>query len=923
MTVVAGFDTSLVGREDELARLDSYLADIQTTGNAIVLVGDPGAGKSSLQSEMISLARRRGFDVLNARGSEAETYLPFACLHQLVRPLFPHLDRLSMRQRDALLAAFGMSDQRAAEPFLISLAILELIVDAARRTPVLVSLDDMHWMDQPSLDTLGFLARRLAGERVVMVASTRPTLSPVIDGPSILRMTVDGLPAAAAGVLLDRTSPDLPSSVRRRILDESGGNPLALLEFPVAVSHAHSASTTLTEDLPMTIRLERAFAGRLNTLPRDTGKAVVAAAFNDGGDLGEILAAAGLLNGKMIDVSAVQPAIDAGLIRSDGPAVRFRHSLVRSAIRHSTPLAERIAVHAALAEVLRTVPDRAVWHRAEAATAPDEAIAAALEEAAVRSLDRGATQSAVAWLKRAAALSPDEPSRGSRLLTAAELAFELGRFTEVERLKSSAMALTLLPRDRSRLTWLEGVFDDGTPGEADQVLRLVDLARRALAANDPDLAVQLLVGAARRVWWGDPGTAVRHQIVSATSEIGLAAGDPRLLVCLIVAEPFEHGRFVIEQLAGWRPDADGRADMAGLLGLAAFCAGNFAAAVGFLSTPVEALRSQGRLGLLAQALALRAWSAIYIGSFDVARSAEEAVRLADETSQPVWGATARIAAALLAGLRAEPVGDALLAEAGRVAAGSHLPMSSLLAGIQLARGVTDLGAGRYESAYGNLRRMFDPRESCFHDVQRFWSLSYLAEAAVHSGRRRECRILLTDLERMIGDRPCPAAEIGVFFANTVLAEDDTAQSWYEAALIGPGSELPWHRARVQLNYGSWLRRHRRTKDSRHHLRAARQTFDSLGATAWAHRADLELRATGEKGWTPAIGAWDLLSPQESQIAQLAAQGFSNKEISEQLFLSHRTVGSHLYRMFPKLGITSRAQLASALRASTDADPLPD
>jgi len=233
--------------------------------------------------------------------------------------------------------------------------------------------------------------------------------------------------------------------------------------------------------------------------------------------------------------------------------------------------------------------------------------------------------------------------------------------------------------------------------------------------------------------------------------------------------------------------------------------------------------------------------------------------------------------------------------------------------------VTDLGAGRYESGYHNLRRMFDPREPCFHEVQRFWSLGYLAEAAAHSGRRREGRILLADLERQIGDLPCPAAEIGMFFANTVLAEDDDAESWYEAALIGPGCELPWHRARVQLNYGSWLRRHRRTRDSRTHLRAARQTFEILGTTAWAHRADLELRATGEKGWTPAVSAWDLLSPQEAQIAQLAAQGLSNKAISEQLFLSHRTVGSHLYRMFPKLGITSRAQLASALWASTE-DP---
>ncbi len=921
--MVAGVDMSLVGRDDELARLDSHLAEIETTGTAIVLVGDPGTGKSALQAQTISLARRRGFEVLEARGSEAETYLPFACLHQLVRPLFPHLDRLSTRQRDALLAAFGMNELGSAEPFLISLAVLELMVDTARRTPVLVSLDDMHWMDQPSLDTLGFLARRLAGERVVLVASTRPGTASVIDGPAILHLTIGGLSASEAGLLLDRTSPDLPASVRQRILTQSGGNPLALLEFPVAVSHVPADSPSGSDDLPMTVRLERAFAGRLRTVPPDTETALITAAFNDGGDLGEILAVTGLIAGRIIGVRVLQPAIDAGLIRSDGPTVQFRHPLVRSAIRHSASLAERIAVHDALATMLTALPDRASWHRAEAAIAPDEEIAAALEEAAVRSLHRGATQSAVAWLKRAAALSPDEQRQGARLLSAAELAFELGRFSEVEQLKASAMALTLLPRDQSRLTWLEGVFDDGTPGAAAEVQRLVDLARSALAAEDADLAVQLLVGAARRVWWGDPGAAVRHEIVSAAGEIGLAAGDPRLLVCLSVAEPFEHGRTVVERLALWRPDADGRPEMAGLLGLAAYCAGNFGAAVGFLSSPVEALRSQGRFGLLAQALALRAWSAIYIGSFDVARSADEAVRLADETSQPVWGAAAKIAAALLAGLRGEETGGELLEEAGRVAAGSRLPMSSLLAGIQLARGMTDLGAGRYESAYGNLRRMFDQREPCFHDVQRFWSLSYLAEAAVHCGRRRECRILLADLEREIGDRPCPAAEIGVFFANTVLADDDSAQSWYEAALIGPGSELPWHRARVQLNYGSWLRRHRRTKDSRDHLRAARQTFDALGVTAWAHRADLELRATGERGWTPAIGAWDLLSPQESQIAQLAAKGLSNKEISEQLFLSHRTVGSHLYRMFPKLGITSRAQLASALHVFTDTDPLPD
>lgn len=913
MSVLAGPETFLIGRDDEIAQLESYLTTIDEAGAAVVLVGDPGVGKSALQSQLIFSARSRGFEVLQARGSEAETYLPFASLHQLVRPLFPYLDQLSVGQRDALLAAFGMSEQGAAEPFLISLAVLELIVDAARRGPVLVSLDDMHWMDQPSVAAIGFLARRLAGERVLLVASTRPSAA-ILDDPVTIRVPVDALSSAAAGALLDRMSPHLLSAVRERIVDESKGNPLALLEFPLALPGGQPAHGS-AGSLPMTVRLERAFAGRVRTLAPDTATALIVTACNDGSDLGEILAAASAVVRRPVGVTAMEPAIEAGLVHSDGLAVHFRHPLVRSAIRQSAPLATRLAVHAALATVLTMVPDRAAWHQAESATAPDEATAAALQTAAVRSVHRGATQSAVSWLKRAADLSPDDQGRGARLLSAAELAFELGQFGEVERLTTNARTLTLLPRDRSRLTWLEGVFDDGTPGEAAQVRRLVDLARHAIADDDPDLAMQLLVGAARRVWWGDPGAVVRHEIVAAAGDVGLPVGDPRLLACYAVAEPFEHGRLVTEQLTRWSPDAGGRPELAGLLGLAAFCAGNFGPAVGFLSSPVEALRSQGRLGLLAQSLTLRAWSAIYVGSFEVAKSADEAVRLADETSQPVWGATARIAAALLAGLRGDAGVADLLAQAGRVAAGSRLPMSSLLAGIQLARGVTDLGAGRYESAYGQLRRMWDPREPCFHHVQRFWSLGYLAEAAAHSGRRREGRLLLADIERLIGDRPCPAAEIGVFFANTVLADDDSAQSWYEAALIGPGSELPWHRARIQLNYGSWLRRHRRARESRPQLRTARQTFEALGASAWANRADVELRATGEKGWTPAIRGWDLLSPQESQIAQLAAQGLSNKEISEQLFLSHRTVGSHLYRIFPKLGISSRAQLAAVAAAA--------
>lgn len=449
--------------------------------------------------------------------------------------------------------------------------------------------------------------------------------------------------------------------------------------------------------------------------------------------------------------------------------------------------------------------------------------------------------------------------------------------------------------------------------------RLITLADSARAAGDVELSTQLLVGAARRVWWGDPGAEVRHEIVLAAQRIGLTNTDPRWLVILAVSEPIERGAFVVSQLATWRPDADGHPDVAGVLGLAAFCAGDFSRAIGFLSSPAEALRSQGRLSLLAQSLALRAWSAIYLGSFDVARSADEAMRLADETRQPVWGATARIAIAMLHGIRGDegPAAELLL-EAELVASRGERPMSALLAGIQLARAVTELGAGHYDAAYDHLRRIFDPSDPSFHHVQRLWAVTYLAEAALHTGRRSEVLDLFAGLEAAAGPEPSPAVAVAFDYARAVLADDATAEQLFRNALAGPGGQRPWHRARAELAYGVWLRRHRRAVDARLPLRSARDTLDALGATAWARQADQELRAAGERRRPHQVDVSDILSPQEEQIALLAAAGLSNREISQRLFLSHRTVGSHLYRIFPKLGITSRAQLGEALTASTSA-----
>jgi DNA-binding CsgD family transcriptional regulator len=294
------------------------------------------------------------------------------------------------------------------------------------------------------------------------------------------------------------------------------------------------------------------------------------------------------------------------------------------------------------------------------------------------------------------------------------------------------------------------------------------------------------------------------------------------------------------------------------------------------------------------------------------------MRLADETGQTLWAATARIAIAVLGAIRGGSDSDAvLLADAERVALRAPIATSSLLAGVQLARGLAELSAARYEQAYQQLRRVFDPGDLAFQRVQQVWTLSYLADAAVSTGRQDDARGLLAAVEQLTGDDPSPAARIALEYSRAALAEDADAEALFRIALAGGGGRLPWHRARAELAYGAWLRRQRRVVESRVPLRAARGTFEALGARAWAERADQELRATGEGGWQPTFSPSELLSPQEAQIAQLAARGLSNREIAQRLYLSHRTISSHLYRIFPKLGITSRAQLAAALGGGDD------
>ncbi len=346
--------------------------------------------------------------------------------------------------------------------------------------------------------------------------------------------------------------------------------------------------------------------------------------------------------------------------------------------------------------------------------------------------------------------------------------------------------------------------------------------------------------------------------------------------------------------------------------------GAFDLAAGFFAVASDGLRAQGRLGHLARLLTLQAWAAIYLADWDLAvPAAEEASQLAAETREPLWAASAHVVKAMLAALRGErEVVDAHAAAAEQVV--SPIGARFLLAIAQLARGLAALGVGRHDDAYQHLGRVFDPADPAYHPFIRTWAIADLAEAAAHSGHRDAARVVLQELEPLAAQTPSSWFQAGMLLARPLLADDHEAEPLYEAALAADLARWPVLRARLLLAYGAWLRRRRRVAESRAPLRSAREALDALGAVPWAERARQELRASGESSRQRKPRVLDQLSPQELQIAQLAAEGLSNRDIGQQLYLSHRTVSSHLYRLFPKLGITSRSELRAVLSSGTAA-----
>jgi DNA-binding CsgD family transcriptional regulator len=904
--------SELVGRDAEIAVVESLLAGVAGGGGSLLVLGDPGIGKSALAEAASRRAAEAGMRVLACAGVPSEAQYSFAGLHQLLRPVLGGAAGLPRGQRDALLTALGVAEGPAPAIPLLGLAALELLAGLAERAPLLVVAEDAHCLDLSTCEVLAFVSRRLGADAVGLLVTARE--GELGDNPlaaaGLAELRLGRLDPRASAALLDAGAA-LDPDVRHRVLEAAAGNPLALVELPLTAGQRGSGGA-LDGWIPLTRRLEQAFASRLPGLPELTRAALLAAGLNDGDALAEVLAAASVVAGAEVSVADLAGAVAAGLAAVDGRRVRFRHPLVRSAVCEAAGLARRQAMHRALAAVLAGDSDRQVWHRAAGTVGADEEVAAGLEAAADRALRRGAIAEQAAALAQAAALSESPARRGQRLIRAARTYYDLGRAQTTVQLLDEAETLDLEPGDRLWLSWERETHGAATRSGAQPVALFAELADRMRQNGDTDRALAALDEVSLRCWWSNLDAPARQRVTGVAEALPVAADDPRLVYVLALADPVGRGAAVLARLGQHHPGM-GTDDEDHFLGLAATAVGASERAVTFLAAAAAGHRARGRLVALGQVLLAQAWAALLLGQADLAgTAAEEAGRLLTESGVPLWAACAQVVLAVLAGRRgdASTAGE-LTAQAERVMLAGGVP--PLLAQVQFARGTTALATGRYEEAYEQLARIFDPADTACHPHLRAWALVDLAEAASRAGCQQAARAHWAELVPEAAATGSPLLRASLAVAAPMLAAGD-AEVLFDDAFRADLTAWPLHRARLQLGYGMWLRRRQQAAESRAPLRAARDTFDALGAAPWAQHARDELRAAGERSRQAAPRALDLLAPQELQIARLAAEGLSNREIGQQLYLSHRTISNHLYRIFPKLGITSRVELAAVVSA---------
>lgn len=906
----------LLGRAAEIAALQRLIAGRGDGGGVTLIRGEPGIGKTVLLDEARRLAAAGGMQVLSATGVQSESLMPFAALHQLIRPLLDRTAALPETQRVALSAAFGAVDGEAPELFRIALAVLALLSESASEQALFLAADDLQWFDLASANVLLFVARRVALDHIVFVGAIRDGWDDVFEDSRFPEILLGRLSSDDSLALLARHAPRVGARTRERLLAAASGNPLALIELPLSIQIANE-STLFPETVPLSSRLERAFTGRLRKLPASTRSLLLAAALHAGGSLGEVLAAARFID-PAVTLADLDAAEDARIVEVTELHVSFRHPLLLAAVHQDASTVQRLEMHRALASSVTSNAEQRIWHRAACAVGKDQQLADDLESLARRCVGRGALAAAAAAAQRAGELAVEEPDRGRLLLLAASHALSTGKLDVVGDLLCETASIALRPADARLRLLLVSAAHPPSPGDEAGVLALADAADSVLDEGDIEVALELLLVAVGAELHANRENTSGARLLKTSRRVPDSDRDPRMLLIRAFASPISSGAEVLRTLASFGFDELRDHKHRGMIASAAISAGSFDIAIGHLDEAIAGLRRSGDLRQLTQLLVFRGWTSFYVGNWDVSlQDAGEAVLLCRETRQTTYEHALLNLQATVDSLRGNiKRANELMSDAER--AGMSLGAPSLLQSVQFARGLLALSMCDFADAYFQLARTFDPVDPSYHRNHSWWTIGYLAEAAAQCDKMPEARAILRGVEEIGARTPASHIHVSLRHARAILADDEHAEPLFQQALIADLTAWPLDRARLNLAYGVWLRRRRRIANAREPLRRARDAFDAIGAISWAEQARQQLRAAGEVSRQRSARKGEQLTPQELQIALLAADGLSNREIGQRCFLSHRTVGSHLYRIFPKLGITSRSQLAAVLRPTGSA-----
>jgi DNA-binding CsgD family transcriptional regulator len=896
----------LLGRQREREVLGRLLdAARDGDGGVLVVHGEPGVGKTALLDWTVEEARQ--MQVLQTVGVEGEMELPYAALQQLCSPVLDRSESLPDPQRDALSVAFGLSAGHAPSPFLVGLAVLGLLSEASQERPLLCVVDDSQWLDRASARSLAFVARRLLAEKIALVFAAREPGNALA---GLAELRVEPLGHRDARMLLESVLPArLDEHVLDRIVLETHGNPLALIELPRGMTPIQLAGGFGLPAVPLSASIEESFTRRLATLPGDGRRLLLIAAADPTGDPAIVWEAA-----RQLDIpESIAENIEAEDLFELGVRVVFRHPLVRSAVYRAAGLKERRAVHRALAEATdpEVDPDRRAWHRAQAASMPDEDVAAELERSAGRAQARGGLAAVAAFLERAAELTPEPACRAQRLLAAACADRDAGAPDAALELLAGVDAGLLDELGRARVDLLRGQIasEQRRSGEAG---RLLLSAARLLETLDPELARETYLEALGGAMSSDV------EVVGGASAVAQAARaaptgthSPRTVDVLLDA-------FAIRLTDGYAAAAPTLAralellladvseeDVGRRLSAASSRDGNIVAlemwddeALHRLAArQVQVARDAGALVHLQFALSFLARTHMLAGDLtEASLMIDEARLIAEATGNPPLVNAPMI----LAAWRGHEAQASELIEATSAEATARRWTSN-----NYARSVLYNGLGRHDVARDAAWEAFQPDPIGYGA----YLVPELAEAASRTADRE---LLESSLEwlsqrtRAISSAWANGIEARV---RALLSEGEIAESLYRESLAhlnGPrvGLEL----SRTHLLYGEWLRRERRRLDAREHLRTALEMFTSMGAEAFARRAERELLATGEHARKRTVDTLDQLTPQEEQVARLAAKGVTNREIAAQLFITQSTVEYHLRKAFRKLDVKSRTQL---------------